>query len=173
MRFTDEDSDSDKWIYCCVGGNTGGESLQMKYVHGEYLITLCGEHLLTHAYGPWNRECVSAFSRDYHLEVTPMIGKRWADIVVLIGESLLIPEAESLLVSRINAAAEFGLEAVALVIGRSSVKTSTRTQLERMYEKTPLPVSFFSTYKEAAAWLESQGFSSSTEQAEAHFSRIA
>ncbi|WP_414828902.1 hypothetical protein [Alteromonas sp. H39] len=145
----------------------------MKYVHGEYLITLCGEQLLTHAYGPWNRECVSAFSRDYHLEVAPLIGKRWADIVVLIGESLLIPEAESLLLSRINAAADNGLQAVALVIGRSSVKTSTRTQLERMYNQTPLPVSFFSTYQDASAWLASEGFSSSAKHAEAHFARIA
>ena len=145
----------------------------MKYVHGEYLITLCGEHLLTHAYGPWNRECVSAFSRDYHQEVAPVIGKRWADIVVLIGESLLIPEAESLLVSRINAAADNGLEAVALVIGRSSVKTSTRMQLERMYAQTPLPISFFSTYQEAALWLESEGFSSNAIHTAAHFSRLA
>lgn len=144
----------------------------MKYVHGEYLITLCGEQLLTHAYGPWNRECVSAFSRDYHQEVAPRIGKRWADIVVLIGESLLIPEAESLLVSRINAAAEHGLKAVALVIGRSSVKASTRGQLERMYQQSPLPTAFFDSYQDASNWLHEEGFSSEPEHAKAHFARL-
>ena len=144
----------------------------MKYVHGEYLITLCGEQLLTHAYGPWNRECVSEFSRDYHQEAAPVIGKRWADIVVLIGESLLIPEAESLLVSRINAAAQSGLKAVALVTGRSSVKSSTRLQLERMYDQTPMPIAFFDSYHEASAWLQSEGFSSEPDSAEAHFARL-
>ena len=36
----------------------------MQYAHGEFIITRCGDAVLTQAYGPWNRECVNSFASE-------------------------------------------------------------------------------------------------------------
>ena len=69
----------------------------MQYAHGEFIITRCGDAVLTQAYGPWNRECVNSFASEYRTLSECLHGKAWCDIVSVVGESLLIPDAEALL----------------------------------------------------------------------------
>ena len=144
----------------------------MKYVHGEYLVTRAGDIVLTQAYGPWNRECVEAFGMDYRAETICLHGSRWSDIVVLQGESLLIPDAQSLLHAMIEAVHNLGLAHVALVLGHSSVQSSTRMQLDLMYRDAGPTYRFFDQYGEALAWLTSYGYRLDSHLEQQHFGRV-
>ena len=121
----------------------------MKYVHGEYEIVLSGNVMLIQAFGPWNTECVVAYSQAYRQERAPLGNQLWADIVVLRGESLLIPDAERVLSERVQAVKALGYRHIAVVTGDSMVGVTSRMQLDN---------EFFTTYGEAKAWLEQKGF---------------
>ena len=141
----------------------------MKPVHGSFVVTRCGNVMLTQAYGPWNSECVDGLALDYRGKSVDMHGSSWGDIVVLEGESLLIPDAESLLAERISAVHRLGLSHLALVLESSLVKSTTRNQLEVVYRQTGVNFSFFDTYKEAKAWLTHLGYVLDEEAERAHF----
>ncbi|MCU7553427.1 hypothetical protein OCL06_02310 [Alteromonas sp. ASW11-19] len=143
----------------------------MKFIHGEYNLTLCGEHLITHAYGPWNLECVYAYTRDYVQEVAPVYGARWADITILEGESLMVPAAEARLRHGIAIAAEHGLASVALVLENSSVRNSTRAQLDNIYEAHSLPHRFFDHYQDALQWSLQAGYALDRRAERVHFQK--
>ncbi len=143
----------------------------MKNIHGAYHLTLCGEHLLTHAYGPWNLECVSAYTRDYVREVAPVYGARWADITVLVGESLMVPAAAARLRQGIAVAAAQGLASVALVLENSSVRNSAFAQLETVYAELPLPHRFFNNYRDALQWSLQAGFALNKRAERCHFQK--
>lgn len=145
----------------------------MKYVHGEYLITRSDQVVLTHAYGPWNSECVLAFNRDYYQEAHELFGSPYADVVFLEGESLLIPDAERRLRDAICYAQRHGLSHVALVTTFSTVKTSAQMQFERVYTGTGVTFQFFSVYDKALTWLAENGFNTDSVTQEAHFKRVS
>ncbi|MBQ4829145.1 hypothetical protein J8L84_07640 [Alteromonas sp. MMG017] len=141
----------------------------MKPVHGSFVVTRCGNVMLTQAYGPWNCECVHGLVLDYREKSIDMHGSHWGDIVVLEGESLLIPDAESLLAERISAVRHLGLSHLALVLESSLVKSTTRNQLEAVYRKTGVDFSFFDTYEEARAWLTQLDYTLNEDAERAHF----
>ncbi|AYA66084.1 MULTISPECIES: hypothetical protein [unclassified Alteromonas] len=139
----------------------------MKFVHGEFDIALSGNIMLTQAYGPWNAECVVAFGEAYRIERQLLKADTWSDIVILRGESLLIPDAERVLGVRIAAVVPLGLKKVAIVTAESSVSVTARMQLTRMYDSLDVEYDFFTTYSEAKAWLEEAGFSTSAQSEQA------
>ncbi len=94
---------------------------------------------------------------------------KYSDIVVLEGESLLIPDAESLLTERISAVRHLGLSHLALVLESSLVKSTTQNQLEAVYRQTGVDFSFFDTYEEARAWLTHLGYVLDEDAERAHF----
>ncbi|CAD5248650.1 conserved hypothetical protein [Alteromonas sp. 38] len=125
--------------------------------------------MLTQAYGPWNSECVDGLVLDYRGKSINMHGSRWGDIVILEGESLLIPDAESLLAERISAVRHLGLSHLALVLESSFVKSTTRNQLDAVYRQTGVDFSFYDTYAEARAWLTHLGYTLDEEAERGHF----
>ena len=141
----------------------------MKPVHGSFVVTRCGNVMLTQAYGPWNCECVDGLVLDYRDKSIDMHGSNWGDIVVLEGESLLIPDAESLLTERISAVRHLGLSHLALVLESSLVKSTTQNQLEAVYRQTGVDFSFFDTYEEARAWLTHLGYVLDEDAERGHF----
>ncbi|MDO6567004.1 hypothetical protein Q4561_08020 [Alteromonas sp. 1_MG-2023] len=143
----------------------------MKTVHGSFVVTRCGNVMLTQAYGPWNRECVDSLVLDYRQKSIDMHGSKWGDIVVLEGESLLIPDAESLLTERLSAVHHLGLSHLALVLESSLVKSTTRNQLEVVYRQTGVDFSFFETYEEARTWLIHQGYTLDEVEERTHFAK--
>ncbi|QJR80679.1 hypothetical protein CA267_007735 [Alteromonas pelagimontana] len=144
----------------------------MKQVHGEYLITLSGNIQLTQAYGPWNKECVEAFIYDYRHELGEAATKNWADIVVLKGESLLVPDAEILLQESVLRVSQIGLQRVAIVTGESMVKTTSQMQLDRLYSSTGVPHCFFYQYADAKQWLAKFGFVTEPHTENAHLDKL-
>ena len=140
----------------------------MKYVHGEYEIVLSGNVMLIQAFGPWNTECVVAYSQAYRQERAPLGNQLWADIVVLRGESLLIPDAERVLSERVQAVKAMGYRHIAIVTGESMVGVTSRMQLDNLYGPLGMDYEFFTSYGEAKAWLEQKGFITEAES-EARF----
>lgn len=140
----------------------------MRGAHGAYAITRCGDVMAVQAHGPWNAECIKQFAKDYRVERAIFEGKRWADIVSHIGESLFVPEAEAVLTGAITAVAQEGLCHVAVVIGRSTARSLTKSQLKKMYGKTGVDFAFFDTEAEAVVWLTENDYSIDRSKLEAH-----
>jgi len=144
----------------------------MNGVHGDYIVTRCGEVMLTQAYGPWNGECVEGFVLDYRSKSMVMHGGVWSDIVLVEGESLLIPDAEIKLQERISAVRHLGLRHSALVIGASTVKSTSRMQLDSIFSKTGLEYGIFEEYDQAKAWIASAGYLLDEDAALTHFNNV-
>lgn len=130
----------------------------MNKVHGEFFVTLSGNVMLTQAFGPWNTECAEQFSKEYGLALMALKEQQWADLIVLRGESLLIPDAERTLLEKIRWARSEGLERVAIVTGKSNVGATSRMQLENLYSHFECAYDFFDDYEQGGAWLTSHGY---------------
>ena len=122
--------------------------------HGEFSLMMNQDVVLINAVGPWNLECIEQFGIDYATSVYSAKTTRWADIIMLQGESLLIPEAEKDLQVRIARAVETGLGHVAVVMCKSEVKTTAKLQMKRLYRNLPAELAFFDTLNEAIDWVK-------------------
>ena len=137
--------------------------------HGEFSLIMNQDVVLTNAVGPWNLECIEQFGIDYATSVYSAKVSRWADIIMLQGESLLIPEAEKDLQVRIARAVETGLSHVAVVMCKSEVKTTAKLQMKRLYRNLPAELAFFDTLNEAIDWVKQQGYRCERESVENFF----
>tara|TARA_Y100001968_G_C19146650_1_gene614131 strand:+ start:148 stop:597 length:450 start_codon:yes stop_codon:yes gene_type:complete len=137
--------------------------------HGEFSLMMNQDVVLINAVGPWNLECIEQFGIDYATSVYSAKTTRWADIIMLQGESLLIPEAEKDLQVRIARAVETGLGHVAVVMCKSEVKTTAKLQMKRLYRNLPAELAFFDTLNEAIDWVKQQGYRCERESVENFF----
>lgn len=144
----------------------------MKYVHGEFRISCCGCIIVTHAYGPWNRECVNNFASEYRSKSEGLLNRPWSDIVVVVGESLLVPDAERLLREKVKAASSVGLNHVAVVLGESSVRTTTQAQLDNVYQGLNVRYECFDTLEEAMKWLRQFSYTLDVGALEKHYQKL-
>jgi hypothetical protein len=131
---------------------------ELKDIHGNFNLVLSGNIMFTVATGPWNAECVRQFNREYIKLVSPLFGKQWSDLVILQGESLLIPEAEHLISQTVLESCQRGLSHVALIVSDSSVRAIARAQFMKIYPPSGLIVQFFEHQQPALEWLTLQGF---------------
>lgn len=140
--------------------------------HGEFSLMMNQDVVLINAVGPWNLECIEQFGIDYATSVYSAKTTRWADIIMLQGESLLIPEAEKDLQVRIARAVETGLGHVAVVMCKSEVKTTAKLQMKRLYRNLPAELAFFDTLNEAIDWVKQQGYRCERESVENFFEQL-
>ena len=140
--------------------------------HGEFSLMMNQDVVLINAVGPWNLECIEQFGSDYATSVYSAKVSRWADIIMLQGESLLIPEAEKDLQVRIARAVETGLGHVAVVMCKSEVKTTAKLQMKRLYRNLPAELAFFDTLNEAIDWVKQQGYRCERESVENFFEQL-
>ena len=129
----------------------------MNNAHGEYKLVLSGNIMFTVAMGPWNAECVDNFMQDYYQMILPLHGSRWGDLIILHGESLLIPAAEHLLIKAISISCSQGLSDVALVLSNSLVQKSAEAQFLKIYTPSGANFRLFEHEQEALDWLQQQG----------------
>ena len=137
--------------------------------HGEFSLIMNQDVVLTNAVGPWNLECIEQFGSDYATSVYSAKVSRWADIIMLQGESLLVPDAEKDLQVRIARAVETGLSHVAVVMCKSEVKTTAKLQMKRLYRNLPAELAFFETVQEAIDWITEHGYRCEAPVIEAFF----
>ncbi len=97
--------------------------------HGEFSLIMNQDVVLTNAVGPWNLECIEQFGIDYATSVSSAKLSKWADIIMLQGESLLLPDAEKDLQVRISRAVDPGMSHVAVVLFQSGVPTTAHLQM--------------------------------------------
>jgi hypothetical protein len=109
------------------------------------------------ATGAWNAECTRQFNRGYIKLRCPFFGKKWADLVILQGESLLIPAAEHLIAQTVLESCQRGLSHVALIVSDSSIRAIARAQFMKIYPSSGLIVQYFDNQQEALDWLILQG----------------
>lgn len=145
----------------------------MQYVHGDFIVTRCGSAVVTQAYGPWNNECVESFAVEYRANAEVLFGKVWCNIVCVSGESLLIPDAEAQLRERTAAMHTLGLTHIAVVLGDSTAKATTKAQLKRTYKGLNIEFVFVELINEAVEWLEEHGFSIDPESISVHLEKVA
>jgi hypothetical protein len=129
----------------------------VKNIHGDFNLVLSGNIMFTEATGPWNAECVEKFNQAYFKLVMPFIGRRWGDLVVLHGESLLIPSAEQRLTDVIIKCRKQGLTDVALIMKEATVKSIAESQFKRVYQNSGVQMQFFNKQSDAIDWLTMQG----------------
>lgn len=129
----------------------------MKNIHGDFKLVLSGNVMITVATGPWNQECIEKFRKEYFQLVQPLKGQQRADLVILQGESLLIPSAEQRLTKTINKSAEHGLSHVALVVSNAAIRPIAQAQFNKVYQSSGLNIQFFDQQVKALNWLTQQG----------------
>lgn len=138
--------------------------------HGEFSLKMIQDLVLTNAVGPWNLECIVQFGLRYGESVYSAQATKWADIIMLQGESLLVPEAERDLQVRIARAIQTGLRHVAVVMCKSEVKTTAKMQMSRIYKDLPATMAFFESLEEAMDWVTEHGYRCERADVEAFFS---
>jgi hypothetical protein len=143
--------------------------MQTAKIHGDYQLILIEQVMCVHAHGPWNEECVQHFQIEYSHHSLPRLNKQWADLVVLSGESLLIPSAERFLIQAAANMKSKGLRCVAILFNDSTVKMSTKEQFTKVYANSGLDVGFFTHLSDATEWLINQDIQCEQEQIKAWF----
>ena len=94
---------------------------------------------------------------------------RWADIVVLDGESLLVPEAERALTERIGRAIAAGLVQVYIVTEKSRTKITSVRQIKKLYEPHNINVEYVTELDIAIDLAGKAGFAVDAEQIRTFF----
>ena len=145
----------------------------MRYAHGEFIVTRCGDAVVTQAYGPWNNDCVKSFANEYRINAEALFGKVWCNIVCVTGESLLIPDAELQLRERTAAMQPLGLTHIAGVLGDSTAKATTKAQLKRTYKGLNIEFTFVELIENAVEWLVGHGFNIDLESISLHVEKVA
>ena len=145
----------------------------MRYAHGEFIVTRCGDAVVTQAFGPWNQECVKSFADAYRVSAQELFGKKWCNIVCVTGESLLIPDAEAQLRERTAAMQPLGLTHIAVVLSDSTAKATTKVQLKRTYKGLSIEFKFVELFEEAIEWLSEHRFNIEPEDISSHLAKVA
>lgn len=139
--------------------------------HGDFVLTMANDIVLVNARGPWNKECVENFGVAYAGSVYQSAKLRWADIVMLTGESLLVPDAEAALRVRIERAAMAGLAQVFVVTERSSVAATSTRQIKALYAGLPVTLEIVNTLDSAVQRCSELGFDCDPQAVKAFFKK--
>ena len=134
--------------------------MDIRYIkqHGDFALTMVNDIVLVNAKGPWNTECVENFGLTYAGTVYKSGMLRWADIVVLDGESLLVPEAERALTERIGRATAAGLVQVYIVTEKSQTASTSVRQIKKLYEPYNIRVNYVTELTKAIELASAAGF---------------
>ena len=145
--------------------------MDIKYLqqHGDFALTMVNDIVLVNAKGPWNTECVENFGLTYAATVYESGMLRWADIVVLDGESLLVPEAERALTERIGRAIAAGLVQVYIVTEKSRTAATSVRQIKKLYEPYNIRVDYVTELDMAIELAGQADFAADAQQIRAFF----
>lgn len=138
--------------------------------HGEFALSMVNDIVLVDAKGPWNTECVENFGMTYAGTVYKSTMLRWCDIVVLSGESLFVPDAESALRERIGRAISGGLSHVFIVTEKSLTASTTVQQIKNIYAPYNIVVDYLDELEKVFTLAQAAGFNPERERILSFFS---
>ncbi len=128
----------------------------MKHIHGDYSLDVKGDVLVIHARGPWNRACVDQYQRDYWAKLKEFRDSDYKELLLLEGESIVVPDALDLLRSGLPHSCRHGLKKIAVVLTDCKSRYLTCKQFEQIYQTSSVEYAFFDDQASACNWLSSQ-----------------
>ncbi|WP_051275325.1 hypothetical protein [Aestuariibacter salexigens] len=123
--------------------------------HGQFLSTTCGQVITFAARGPWNDEAMKNGCREL-AEVMKQVDMTnpWAQISCLAGEAIMPPSTFDIFLSQSKIRQKLGLQALAIVICDSDIKSTIKSQLQNCYTEAGTTHEFFDDLSSALAWLD-------------------
>ncbi len=125
-------------------------------IHGRFDVTIKGQILISHTWGPFNVECIHAYRKEVDLKVASMAGQHWAMLAVAIGAPLHTPDSMAEMVSTISHQRTLGRCATSIVLMDVESENIVKSMLSTMYLQAAEPHIFSSDEASATAWLKEQ-----------------
>jgi hypothetical protein len=125
-------------------------------IHGRFEVTVKGQILISHTWGPFNVECVHAYRKQVDLNVASLEGQRWAMLAVTIGAPLHTPASMAEMVNTILHQRNIGRCATAIVLMDVESEIIVKSMLSGMYVQAGEPHIFASDEASAITWLNEQ-----------------
>ncbi len=125
-------------------------------MHGSFQLKLSNDVVILRAEGPWNLECAQNYQQEYWHLLKQVEAPCYAELLILSGESLLIPEVYELLKKGLAYALSVGLTNVALVTKDCISQFCTQRQFCEFYQGLDINFEFFNDEEAAYHWLKKQ-----------------
>lgn len=132
---------------------------KLKSKFGEYSIAVLGNIFAVSAQGSASKSAIERYHSDVIDVITQFDGKPWAFLGFLHGPALLTKDAELALQHSIEWRSSKGMVVSALVTGETTIESLVKSQFERVYRQTGVPLGIFKDEQSALAWLKKRGFS--------------
>lgn len=126
----------------------------MSIVHGSFQFEISGSVIVIQARGPWNENCVSQYQQQYHALQQGFGGKPYGELLSIIDEGLLIPEAYEQLRDGLKYSVKNGLVCTAVMLDKCSSRFCTQRQFKQLYADTGVNSAFFQEQDAALLWLK-------------------
>ncbi|WP_261844584.1 hypothetical protein [Aliamphritea ceti] len=128
----------------------------MHRVHGTIRLSVEGRILTIEGRGPWNIESIDLSVDSIGDDLRALYGAPWGALVLVEGDSILVPDAEARLIDVVREDRHKGRLATALVLGECSVPGLVTQHLENVYTSAGDSFRVFSDAETARCWLNTQ-----------------
>lgn len=122
-------------------------------IHGRFEVTIDGQILISHTWGPFNLECIHAYREHLDLKIESLKGKAWAMLAIAEGAPLHTPASMEEMINTILHQRILGRCATAIVIGNVEAVNIVKSMLSTMYLQANEPHIFASDEASAMIWL--------------------
>ncbi|MBN3564796.1 hypothetical protein [Aliamphritea spongicola] len=128
----------------------------MHTVHGTIRLSVEGRILTIEGQGPWNLESIDLSVDSIGDDLRALYGAPWGALVLVEGDSILVPDAEARLIEVVRDDRVKGRLATALVLGECSVPGLVTQHLQEVYTAAGDVFQAFSNADDARRWLNAQ-----------------
>ena len=128
----------------------------MRTVHGIIRLSVAGRILTIEGRGPWNIESIDLSVDSIDDDLRALYGAPWGALVLVEGDSILVPDAEARLIDVVKDDRTKGRIATALVLGECSVPGLVTEHLEMVYTSAGDVFRSFTDVEAARDWLNQQ-----------------
>ncbi len=128
----------------------------MQTVHGTIRLSVEGRILTIEGRGPWNLESIDLSVDSIDDDLRALYGAPWGALVMVEGDSILVPDAEARLIDVVRDDRHKGRLATALVLGDCTVPGLVTQHLQDVYTSAGDVFQAFSNADDARLWLNAQ-----------------
>lgn len=140
--------------------------------HGEFEVDRSEQVILLSTRGPWNDETLKrgALLMNRHIKQVDF-SQPWAQLSCLYGESLMTPSVFQNFVKHTGIRKDLGLNALAVVIKDSDIKSTILSQLSQAYNLVDVHHGFFDEIEQACEWFSEQSIRLDASYTQAFFDK--
>jgi len=125
--------------------------------HGDYWLQFSDNVIYLRIKGAWNLETFTHYNTEVNKYFSDNQSSNISALVVMEGESLMVPEVNEKYRSAINSRISQGLKNVAFNIGQSDCPSTLKLQVEKLYKGLEINYRFFDSLPLAMGWLNTLG----------------